>query len=198
MKKTRSLFLGQSLSNIKVADQPLPMQPKVSNLTVDEFNKLIGKHRGHSFQYDESITTRDDSFKFSEQQTIIAHPFLQHLVVCWINEQVGYGVYTECAIPKGAQIAFYTGELVRQFDPTSTYSNGSIVTAADSKQKVCAVDAKARSGIASFIQSTLSKEEFYSTPLYPLQYCNVITQVYERDGISFSVLIAGEDIPAGS
>ncbi|MDQ2994683.1 MAG: SET domain-containing protein [Pseudomonadota bacterium] len=197
MKKTRALFLGQSLQSIKVADQPLPLQPKVSNLTIDEFNKLVSKHRGHSFQYDESITTSDESFKFSDQQTALAQPFLQHLVVCWINQQVGYGVYTECAIPKGAQIAIYTGELVRKFDPTSTYSNGGFVKTKDSKPQICAVDAKARSGIASLIQSTLSKEEFYSTALYPLQFRNVTAQMYQRDGISFSVLVAAEDIPAG-
>ena len=93
-KQPRNLFLGNPLQVIKVAEKPLPLNPDIKELSLDDFNKRMSRYRGTAYEYNESIFTTDDSFKFTEPKAAVEFPVLSDLVVCWINETVGFGVYT--------------------------------------------------------------------------------------------------------
>ncbi|MBX9586720.1 MAG: hypothetical protein K2X50_05625 [Gammaproteobacteria bacterium] len=196
-KQPRNLFLGNPLQVIKVAEKPLPLNPDIKELSLDDFNKRISRYRGTTYEYSESIFTNDDSFKFTEPKSTVEFPVLNDLVVCWINESVGYGVYTLRDVRKGEEICVYTGELCRVPKGDGSYTLGGFEKTNKGK-RICTVDAKSCAGIAGFIQSALDKWEYYNIEEYPLQMRNIKAEEREVDGITYTVLVADDDIPARS
>lgn len=76
------------------------------------------------------------------------NPLNDKLVICYINEKVGYGVFAKEIIKAGTIVALYSGEIIPRSSATSNYG----MAIKGGNNDCFAVDSKNIGGIARFIQ----------------------------------------------
>jgi hypothetical protein len=163
---TRELIVGKNPRKILVADKPLLQGGIPYQLTVEQFESKFG------FIYSESLHGSQDDISYlannphrlsaiSETKNFLPQEQLQGLldapledtfVICKINDEVGYGVFTKKAIPANTVLLIYAGEIsdVYAADSKNAYSYGWAKT--DLYQADKAINALNVGGISRFLQ----------------------------------------------
>ncbi len=120
--KNRILELTNKQATIAIADKPLLLGGKVEHITIDEFEKKIGQPYLDRIdatelpinlsENHENITGNLTPRQLKKQLESILNNPRQDLVICKINDSVGYGVFSSNDIPKDTVLCFFSGTLI--------------------------------------------------------------------------------------
>lgn len=117
--RCKALFTNSmQVTHVWVADKPPRLGGVPRKITVEEFNKMIG----NDFIYTENVHV-DRKAKINLEAihsrehmrlailNFLKSPLNDKLAVCYMGEQLGYGVFTRIDIAIGETVAIYAGEL---------------------------------------------------------------------------------------
>lgn len=107
-------------STIMHAPKPLPLCSKtdITKLPIETLNAIIAKQRGHAFTWVADLLV-PETIEMSKTDEVKVQQLLQrripseNLVLCYLDNQVGHGVFCIDKIAKG-QIIIYAGRLTPQ------------------------------------------------------------------------------------
>ncbi|WP_133137466.1 SET domain-containing protein [Legionella rowbothamii] len=118
---------------IKIADRPLSETPTIVEIPTDQVSSYLTKNFGRapftwcenlmgpaSFKNTNATKTPDQQVEAFFNESNISDA----LVLCFINEKVGFGLFALQDIPKNTLIGFYAGTLQQDYlrsDPTDYY-----------------------------------------------------------------------------
>lgn len=135
-------------SYLLVSESPISLDGKPKKLPVDEAEKLF------DFKYCENVLiskelSKQQSFspKTREETDLLErlkNPLNDKLVICFINKDVGYGVFANSFIEAGTIIGVYAGQIEKKSNVDKTYG-----WALDNNLRV---NARKYGGITRFIQ----------------------------------------------
>jgi hypothetical protein len=125
----KSIIVAETPAKIPYMDNPPAEGGEIKYLTPDEYKQKF------NCEYTEGIVVKqlkrepanENDFKDARGRAAyerLLHP-LEHLVICKMSHDIGYGLFTTEDIPMGTVICLYTGE----YDPKTAefvYSYGSI------------------------------------------------------------------------
>lgn len=114
---------ANKLHTIPVADKPLHLGGQIKRLTQEEFKQQFGSDYDEKIELEsphlrfagfrESIEGRSTSSELRAQLERIIQTPRTDLVLCKINDAVGFGVFTMQDIPKETVLCFYSGEIIK-------------------------------------------------------------------------------------
>lgn len=152
----RILLNTNQPTEIWYADKPPALGGIPRKISVAELSKTIGSHYTHS----ESIYTNEKDINLSEIKNnqflkasvlkFLRLPYNDSLVICYINNEVGYGVFARKNIQMGEILALYTGELKSKL--AENFSKDTPTYGHDFAGTNYYIDAFAVGGVARFFQ----------------------------------------------
>lgn len=192
---------------IYFSSKPLPQatQQDIEQLSIADINKKFSRHRNlDEFTWENNILAPDDWKLSSEDDEARLADYYNKIipqdsfVVCYINNEVGYGIFNRKKIKKG-DILFYGGELTPPSDnKLSTYRMGA-------PDDLYVIDSEKRGGFAALFQDLydpsiplddfpieVARFNFHSKKLKlsagNIAYLEAITDIepYSQCGISYS------------
>lgn len=162
----KPLFPANSLKQIPVANKPLCQDEEIKYLSTTQFKEIFG------CEYTETMWGTEEEATYYQklwQQAInnknklteielqildrLENP-LNDVAICFINEEVGYGLFAQRDIPKGTVLAIYSGTL----DRAKTYNEAhddyayALSKNISNLKNILVVSAKEKGGIARFMQ----------------------------------------------
>lgn len=168
VQNTQTLFDDPKPPMIWYADKPLRLGGVARKIPVSEFMQIYHAKGGEPFEYTESIWFNSrvkQNYVFDQKNSpslarllpaeikaLLSKPLIDSLAICFINADVGFGVFARQEIPPYSLVAIYAGDLI-QGQANLIPSNYSLNSYKGSK--TCApfaIDALHHGGIARFFQ----------------------------------------------
>ncbi len=160
------VLLDNPPRHIWYADKLLNQGGEPREITIAEFQRIYAEKTHSNFQYTETVwydsASRISHEKYkshysvrlaNEVKQMLHSPSINNIVICYVNEQVGFAAYARKSIAAFSTIAVYAGDLVpdKLKDRTSSYLLSAKPGQNFKDEDVSdSVDAKTRGGIARF------------------------------------------------
>ncbi len=183
-KNNRILEISKQ-QTITTANKPLGLGGRIEHIAISEFEKKIGQPYLEKIDANElinlsgiheNITGNLTSQQLKKQlESILKNPG-QDLVVCKINDSVGYGVFSSNDIPKDTVLCFYSGTLIN-----STKVNIESDHAIGYHGINASFSTKNHRGIASFFQHLPSAKKLPNAKIFSQLLQSMGQHVSEKD-----------------
>lgn len=136
----KHLLTFKEPESIYYCSKPLPQtkEEAIKLVPIAEINKLFSKHRNLKFTWTNNVLIPDD-WQFTEKDQALLAEYQKRMipldcfVICYINDDVGYGIFNRKKIRKG-DILFYSGEFIHSANQILKYGLGTPDAAVDGEK----------------------------------------------------------------
>ncbi len=180
---------------IPVARNPLPTPPVIERMPKAQFKKEISKYRRIAdFKLTEVLwDARPTSASIGRplQQKTPPVDWRNYLVIRWINQEVGYGVFATQLIRQGTEVCTYAG-VIMPYDQAKKFDTHYLYRLNDTD----VISAYHAGGIGGFLQDMLTKLPGASQSL-SLAFANLKVCKTAYEDITYISFVAANDIQPG-
>lgn len=166
-----------------VSDRPLAASGEIKRLDTEEINDKFNFNYAEDIFLPEAFVdvefghTEGREFIWGKIKDRLEHPLNDKLIVCFINSEVGYGVFAKEFIPAGTIIGVYAGEIDSTDNDDKDY--GMIF------HPTFRINARQTGGIARFIQHLPYFFEKIVSEIKSSPDIDVILRILDGNGIFF-------------
>lgn len=186
----KAVFKTVNPGYLLVSDKPLYLEGEIRRVALEEITEKFG------FQYEEDIFLSDEFFDHNFGhidelgfiwEKIVArlkNPLNEKLVVCFIDEEVGYGVFSKEFIPAGTIIGVYSGEV--EISSGQNDYGMSLYPSSVIQHKDLRMNAREAGGIARFIQHMPYSLDKIISEICASKDIDSIVRILDGNGLFFS------------